>query len=71
METDRLVIATAGPEEDRIDRAIRPRQLSDYVGQRQVHEQMEIFVGAAHTAFGVTPALFIFRNTRRFFNKNA
>ncbi len=47
METDRLVIATAGPEEDRIDRAIRPRQLSDYVGQRQVHEQMEIFVGAA------------------------
>ena len=47
METDRLVIATAGPEEDRIDRAIRPRQLADYVGQRQVHEQMEIFVGAA------------------------
>ena len=47
METDRLVIATAGPEEDRIDRAIRPRQLSDYVGQQQVHEQMEIFVGAA------------------------
>ena len=47
METDRLVIATAGPEEDRIDRAIRPRQLADYVGQPQVHEQMEIFVGAA------------------------
>ena len=47
METDRLVIPTAGPDEERIDRAIRPRQLSDYVGQRQVHEQMEIFVGAA------------------------
>jgi Holliday junction DNA helicase RuvB len=47
MDAERLVTATAAPEEDRIDRAIRPRKLVDYVGQRRVHEQMEIFIGAA------------------------
>ena len=30
-----------------MDRAIRPRHLREYVGQRAVHEQMDIFVNAA------------------------
>ena len=47
MESERLITATAAPEEERVDRAIRPRSLADYVGQPQVHEQMEIFIGAA------------------------
>ena len=29
------------------DNTLRPRRLRDYVGQPAVHEQMEIFIGAA------------------------
>ncbi len=48
IETDRLVAAGA-PErgDEAMDRAIRPRRLADYVGQRAVREQMEIFLSAA------------------------
>ena len=47
-ERDPLIDAeAASPEEERIDRAIRPRRLADYVGQPAVREQMEIFIGAA------------------------
>jgi Holliday junction DNA helicase RuvB len=44
---ERLVSAEGGREEEAIDRAIRPKRLADYVGQRPVKEQLEIFVGAA------------------------
>ncbi|WIO73386.1 Holliday junction branch migration DNA helicase RuvB [Porticoccaceae bacterium LTM1] len=44
---DRLVSAELTPSEERIDRAIRPVNLADYVGQPAVREQMEIFIGAA------------------------
>jgi len=45
---DRLVAAVpATPEEETIDRAIRPKKLVDYVGQEKVKAQLEIFVGAA------------------------
>ncbi|WP_455233902.1 Holliday junction branch migration DNA helicase RuvB [Thiogranum longum] len=47
IEPDRIVTASAAPEEDVLDRAIRPRHLVDYVGQPQVTEQMEIFIQAA------------------------
>ncbi|MDM8545050.1 Holliday junction branch migration DNA helicase RuvB [Candidatus Venteria ishoeyi] len=48
IETDRLITAeTTTPEEQRIDRAIRPRRLQDYVGQPKVREQMEVFIPAA------------------------
>ena len=48
MTTDRLIDAHASStDEERIDRAIRPKLLADYVGQPQVREQMEIFIGAA------------------------
>ena len=44
---DRLVSPQLTPSEERIDRAIRPLSLQDYVGQSAVREQMEIFIGAA------------------------
>lgn len=47
IETDRLLAPVPIREEDALDRAIRPRRLSDYVGQPAVREQMDIFVQAA------------------------
>jgi len=44
---DRLVAAPATREEEAIDRAIRPKRFSEYVGQAQVKAQLEIFVQAA------------------------
>ncbi|MGK0441818.1 MAG: Holliday junction DNA helicase RuvB [Pseudohongiellaceae bacterium] len=47
IETDRLIAATEEPNEEIIDRAIRPKTLADYHGQPVVREQMDIFVQAA------------------------
>ena len=48
IETDRLVAAHADDHrDDAMDRAIRPRRLDEYIGQRAVREQMEIFLLAA------------------------
>ena len=48
IDTDRLVAADAGDQrDDAVDRAIRPRRLDEYIGQRAVREQMEIFLSAA------------------------
>jgi Holliday junction DNA helicase RuvB len=47
IEPDRIVTASASSEDEVLDRAIRPRKLSDYVGQPQVSEQMEVFIEAA------------------------
>ena len=50
IETDRLVAPMAeSPREDAMDRAIRPRSLEEYVGQRAVREQMAIFLQAARS----------------------
>ena len=46
-DADRLVTATATGPDEAMDRAIRPRHLREYIGQRAVHEQMDIFVNAA------------------------
>ena len=35
------------PQEEAIERALRPKLLDDYVGQTKVREQLEIFIGAA------------------------
>ena len=35
------------PNEEAIERALRPKGLTDYVGQAKVREQLEIFIGAA------------------------
>lgn len=47
IETDRLLTPRIHSEDDAIDRAIRPKRLEDYVGQKAVQEQMEIFISAA------------------------
>src|SRR4051812_3208508 len=44
---ERLVSATGRGEDELIDRAIRPRAFSEYVGQEQVKSQMGIFIEAA------------------------
>jgi len=39
--------ASASPNEDAIERALRPKGLAEYVGQSKAREQLEIFIGAA------------------------
>ena len=44
----RLVSAApASPNEEAIERALRPKALAEYVGQAKAREQLEIFIGAA------------------------
>ena len=47
MQQDRLVSQSNMAEDEVIDRAIRPKRLTDYVGQPAVREQLEIFIAAA------------------------
>ena len=49
LETERLITGQHLDREDRQDRAIRPQQLADYIGQAVVREQMQIFIEAART----------------------
>ncbi len=42
-----VTAAPASPQEEAIERALRPKLLHDYVGQVKVREQLEIFIGAA------------------------
>jgi len=45
---ERVVLAAqATPQEDALERALRPKLLNDYVGQAKVREQLDIFIGAA------------------------
>lgn len=46
IDNDRI-IASSESKEDSLDRAIRPKNLADYIGQPKVREQMEIFIHAA------------------------
>lgn len=39
--------AAASPREEALERALRPKLLDEYVGQRKAREQLEIFIGAA------------------------
>jgi Holliday junction DNA helicase RuvB len=48
MPTHRLITPTAAAQdEDAVDRAIRPKRLADYVGQKAMREQLAIFIQAA------------------------
>ena len=47
IESDRLISANSAVDEERQDRAIRPKRLEDYVGQKELRLQMEIFIQAA------------------------
>ena len=44
----RIVSAAAGtPQEEALERALRPKLLGEYIGQTRAREQLEIFIGAA------------------------
>ena len=47
IEQDRIISAASGRDEEVVDKAVRPKTLSDYVGQPKVTEQMDIFIQAA------------------------
>lgn len=47
LEHDRLITAVPEQGEVRMDHAIRPKRLAEYIGQSRVREQLEIFIGAA------------------------
>ncbi len=48
IETDRLIAAdTASPQEEALERALRPKALSEYVGQEKIRGQLSIFIEAA------------------------
>jgi len=48
VETDRLSSAKpATPQEEQFERSLRPARLAEYVGQKKVREQLEIFIQAA------------------------
>src|SRR5512139_2558607 len=48
VETDRLISAApTSPQEEAFERALRPKSLSEYVGQEKIRGQLSIFVEAA------------------------
>jgi Holliday junction DNA helicase RuvB len=47
IEKDRLIAPHSKLDEERQDRAIRPKKLADYIGQEELRTQMEIFIKAA------------------------
>lgn len=48
IETDRLVApASTSPQEEALERALRPKVLEEYVGQEKARGQLEIFIHAA------------------------
>ncbi|MCC5809213.1 MAG: Holliday junction branch migration DNA helicase RuvB [Ectothiorhodospiraceae bacterium] len=60
IETDRLVTVNASPDDEAVDKAIRPKRLQDYVGQPVVREQLEIFIHAARQREEALDHLLIF-----------
>ncbi len=48
IETDRLIAPAAqGVQEEALERALRPKQLEEYVGQEKIRGQLSIFIEAA------------------------
>src|SRR5436309_3766103 len=48
IETDRLIAAApTSPQEEVLDRTLRPRALEEYVGQEKIRGQLSIFIDAA------------------------
>jgi Holliday junction DNA helicase RuvB len=60
IEADRIIQPHAQGEDEVVDRAIRPKMLSDYAGQDHVCEQMEIFIQAARKRNDALDHLLIF-----------
>lgn len=49
IESDKITTREALKDEDRIDKAIRPLSLQEYIGQAKVREQMSLFIQAARS----------------------
>ncbi len=48
IETDRLIAPAAqNPQEEAMERALRPKVLDEYIGQQKARGQLEIFINAA------------------------
>src|SRR5487761_2775050 len=48
IEIDRLIAADpASPQEEALERALRPKALSEYIGQEKIRSQFAIFIEAA------------------------
>jgi Holliday junction DNA helicase RuvB len=48
IENDRLITATpTSPQEEAMERALRPKRLDEYVGQEKIRGQMQIYIDAA------------------------
>ncbi len=48
IETERLIApVTESPQEEAVERALRPKVLDEYVGQEKARGQLEIFINAA------------------------
>jgi holliday junction DNA helicase RuvB len=48
IETDRLISAApASPQEEAVERTLRPRLLEEYVGQEKIRGQLSVFIEAA------------------------
>lgn len=65
MDEERILDFNAGEEDFRADNALRPKRLTDFIGQKDLKEKLEIFVQAAknrgealdHTLFCGPPGL--------------
>ncbi len=60
IEPDRIVSGQGRAEDERLDRAVRPKLLADYVGQPAVKEQMAVFIEAARRRGEALDHLLIF-----------
>ena len=61
IEHDRLITPqAASPNEEAVERALRPKRLGDYVGQARIREQLEIFVAAARNRAEALDHLLLF-----------
>ena len=49
-DTKRLISPRTRPEDNALDRAIRPRRLADYVGRRRCASRWKSRIGAARRA---------------------
>jgi Holliday junction DNA helicase RuvB len=59
-DIERTVSGVSAKEDDSLDRAVRPKLLSDYVGQPVVRNQMEVFIEAARRRGEALDHLLIF-----------
>jgi Holliday junction DNA helicase RuvB len=47
IETDRLIAPAAAPQDEAVERALRPKRLAEYIGQEKIRGQLSIFIEAA------------------------